>query len=182
MPLVSLVDHLLRQWIIFGVAVTAAGLWPVIALCHLHPRLRSAWYSIAFFVGDHLFLRNWDREPKKRLFARLPRDYKDGESKVLEIGPGTGGNFAYYPHPRFVLQTLEFNPGLKSLADSLKTRYPNVIITDSLIGDAQSVPQIPDMSYDIVIGTHILCCIPDPSAAAREIHRILKRVRDCSRF
>ena len=177
MPLAAVVNFLWRLWISLGVPVTAMVFWPVIGICYLHPRLRSAWYSISFFIGDHLFLRKWDREPKSHLFARLPRDYKDGESKVLEIGPGTGGNFAYYPQPRFALQTLEFHPALKSLADSLKKRFPNIIITDSLIGDAQSVPQIPDESYDIVIGTHILCCIPDPSAAAREIYRILKPVR-----
>ena len=33
--------------------------------------------------------------------------------------------------------------------------------------------QVPDNSVDVVVGTLILCCIDDPMAAVREIHRVL---------
>jgi len=95
--------------------------------------------------------------------------------KVLEIGPGTGGNFGYYPSG-LRLTTLELNPWLQQHFESVKAKHPNLTIEKTLIGNAENMDMIPDNTFDAVIGTHVLCCIKNKEAAVKEIHRILKTV------
>lgn len=43
----------------------------------------------------------------------------------------------------------------------------------TIVGDLQNAPHIPDESFDTIICTHVLCCIPKPWLAVAEIYRIL---------
>lgn len=43
----------------------------------------------------------------------------------------------------------------------------------TIIGDLQDASHIPDSSFDTIICTHVLCCIPRPWLAVAELHRIL---------
>ena len=44
----------------------------------------------------------------------------------------------------------------------------------TMVADLQKMPQVPDASFDCIVCTQVLLLVPDPFAAAGEIHRILK--------
>ena len=90
-------------------------------------------------------------EYKKSLFADL-------SGTVLEIGAGTGDNFAYYP------------AGIKWIGIE-----PNSYMRGYLAKKAQkkSIDAV-DSSIDTVISTHVLCSVNDPKRAIDEIIRVLK--------
>lgn len=43
----------------------------------------------------------------------------------------------------------------------------------TIVGDLQDASHIPDASFDTIICTHVLCCIPKPWLAIAELHRLL---------
>jgi len=43
----------------------------------------------------------------------------------------------------------------------------------TIVGDLQDASHIPDSSFDTIICTHVLCCIPKPWLAVAEIYRLL---------
>lgn len=152
--------------------------FPVILIARQNKVIGQLYYWIIFAVSEYLCLSRADHEVRKLLFQQMHEDLagkkeSSGEMKVLEIGPGTGGNFAFYP--KLVnLTTLELNPLLKKHASAIRSMYPDINIESSIIGNAEDMSSIKDGSFDAVVGTHILCCIRDPEAAVKEIHRVLK--------
>ena len=157
--------------------VTACFLiWPLITLAHLNRHVGQAYYWLIFASVDFIFLRRHDKDLKERLFKPL-RDEFDQSTyvKTLEIGPGAGTNFAYLP-ANIRLTTLEENPYFKKHFATIQARHPTITIEDMLIGDAENMVHISNESFDVVIGTHIFCCIDDYEAAAKEIFRVLKPV------
>jgi len=42
-----------------------------------------------------------------------------------------------------------------------------------VLGDAEKLP-FPDESFEAVVGTHVMCSVPQPERALREIARVLK--------
>lgn len=160
--------------------------FPVILLARHSRRIGQLYYWLIFAVSECLCLSRADHHVRRLLFQDMHQDCRERRSlagdkrlKVLEIGPGTGGNFSYYP-PKQVLHltTLELNPLLEKHAAQIKSLYPELEIENSLIGNAEDMSGVvADESFDAVVGTHILCCIRNPGSALREIHRVLKPVR-----
>jgi ubiquinone/menaquinone biosynthesis C-methylase UbiE len=89
---------------------------------------------------------------------------------ILEIGPGTGVNLAYYPQT--VRWTgIEPNPLLHPhLRAALDARH---IAGEFRFGSAASL-DVPDASLDAVVSTLVLCTVPDVAATLREILRVLR--------
>lgn len=122
-------------------------------------RFFAWWYSSS---DDHSYeVRAKTR--KQGLFGQL-------SGTVVEIGPGTGANFPYYP------QTVEWI-GIE----------PNTFMHEALSEEARrhgfapkihaaTVEQLPfeDNSVDTVVSTLVMCSVRDQAAAMREILRILK--------
>jgi ubiquinone/menaquinone biosynthesis C-methylase UbiE len=102
-------------------------------------------------------------ERKLQLFGGL-------NGRILEIGPGTGVNFKYL-NPNVDWIGLEYNqymfPYLAREADRYGIKHKLVQ------GSAQEMP-LPDNSVDYVIGTLVLCSVPNPVQVLREIERVLK--------
>lgn len=92
------------------------------------------------------------------------------KGNVLEIGSGTGLNFPYYEQAKSVI-AIEPNPLMieKSLVRAKKVDIPIEI----LMAGAEELP-FADNSFDSVIGTLVLCTIPNPSKALTEIRRVCK--------
>ena len=93
---------------------------------------------------------------------------------VLEIGCGSGTNFALYDREHVArLYALEPAPGMikraRKTADSLQfTEHVEFLETG-----AEAVP-LDDNSVDTVIITFVLCTIPDWQGALSEVRRVLK--------
>jgi ubiquinone/menaquinone biosynthesis C-methylase UbiE len=88
---------------------------------------------------------------------------------VLEIGCGTGINFSFYKDVS--VTAIEPNPFLR------KTSYERAAAAKTPIhvmeGNAEQLP-FSEHSFDTVIGTLVLCTIPNPVEAIREISRVCK--------
>ncbi|MCV7343358.1 class I SAM-dependent methyltransferase [Mycolicibacterium rhodesiae] len=108
--------------------------------------------------------------------------------RVVEIGAGTGLNLAYYPDTVDELVLTEPEPAMRrKLARRVERIGGAARISDA---SALHLP-FTDASVDTVVSTLVLCTVPDPEAALREIARILRpggqllfieHVRSDSRF
>ena len=175
-----LLGHVRRSWILVVAVMGSIFFFPVILVAHYNAFVGQIWYWGMFLLVERYWLRDNDHNIRVSLFENLADDCKKRETsgsslKVLEIGPGTGGNFGYYP-TGLQLTTLELNPWLQPRVQSVKEKHPNLVIEKTLIGNAEDMSMIAGNTFDAVIGTHILCCIRDKEAAVKEIHRILKPV------
>ncbi|NEQ99637.1 MAG: class I SAM-dependent methyltransferase [Cyanothece sp. SIO2G6] len=101
---------------------------------------------------------------KKALLGQL-------QGRVLEIGPGTGANFIYYPAD---IQWIgvEPNPFMHSyLQDEAAARGFCGI---QLYGDSAAHLPLENESIDAVISTHVLCSVTQLDPVFKEIVRVLK--------
>ncbi|MDA8235296.1 MAG: methyltransferase domain-containing protein [Clostridia bacterium] len=103
------------------------------------------------------------REIRKNLLQNV-------EGKVLEIGSGTGFNFPFYQQAQKVI-AIEPEPLMRdqSLPRATKANVPIEVI----LADAEELP-FPADTFDAVVGTLVLCTIPNPSKALKEIRRVCK--------
>ena len=109
------------------------------------------------------------RELRRRLIGDL-------RGRILEIGCGTGFNFAHY-HPEAEVTAIEpFAPFREYAAQQAAAQPTNKVSAriDVQQGDAQQL-SFADGEFDAVIGTLVFCSIPDPGRALAEIRRVAKR-------
>lgn len=103
------------------------------------------------------------RERKQALFGSL-------HGAVLEIGPGTGPNLAYYPqHTRWI--GVEPNPHMHPYLYAEAARHG--IAVELRSGSAERLPA-DDASVDVVVSTLVLCSVGDVAQTLREVRRVLK--------
>jgi ubiquinone/menaquinone biosynthesis C-methylase UbiE len=101
---------------------------------------------------------------RRRLLDELSGD-------VVEIGAGSGVSFAYYPTSVRSLVAVEPEPHLRALAERAAHAAPiPVRVVD---GTAESLP-LEDGSVDAAVIAGVLCSVPDPEAALREVARVLR--------
>ena len=100
---------------------------------------------------------------KRKLFGDL-------QGLVLEIGPGTGPNFKYFPK-NIHWSGLENNPHMHPYL--AKELAKHGISGEPILGSAMSIP-LPDNSVDFVVSTLVLCSVPDPQLTLSEVNRVLK--------
>jgi ubiquinone/menaquinone biosynthesis C-methylase UbiE len=101
-------------------------------------------------------------ERKQRLFSQVA-------GTVIEIGPGAGINFAYYPRGTRVI-AVEPNPYMhRYLRQNAQACGHQLEIIDS---SAEAMP-LPDAAAPFVVSTLVLCSVAEPARALREIKRVL---------
>jgi ubiquinone/menaquinone biosynthesis C-methylase UbiE len=115
-------------------------------------------YELIDLPLEFFFFRKWRKEA-----------LSDLRGKVLEVGIGTGRNLKFYPascrvigidkSERMLQRAREKANGMKNV-----TLYPM---------DAEHL-EFPDNSFDYVVTTFVLCTIPDPVKALKEMRRVLK--------
>lgn len=88
--------------------------------------------------------------------------------RVLELGVGTGKNFAYYP-PEARVTGIDLSPRMLERA---RERAADAVAVDLQVADAQALP-FPDASFDTVVATFVFCSVPDPLQGLREAYRVL---------
>lgn len=125
-------------------------------------------------MSDHpLFARFWDQIVKmggsreRRNRAEL---ISGAEGRVLEVGCGTGLNFAFYEPPVTVV-AVEPEP---NMARRAAVRAPRARVPVRLLGASGERLPFEDGVFDTIVFCYVLCTIPDAGLAAAEARRLLK--------
>jgi SAM-dependent methyltransferase len=91
--------------------------------------------------------------------------------RVLEVGIGSGLNLPFYP------DAAEWIIGLDPSTELLRRAAGRVVGSRRPVrlvrASAEAIP-LADRSVDTIVMTWMLCSIPDPSAALREMRRVLR--------
>lgn len=95
----------------------------------------------------------------------------DAYGRVVEIGAGTGLNFAHYSDDVTELILTEPEPGMRRKLARRLARHGRV--ARILDAPAQHLP-LADASVDTVVSTLVLCTVDDPHGVLREIARVLR--------
>lgn len=104
--------------------------------------------------------------------AEHRRELLAGSSgRAIEIGAGTGANFAHYPEGIREIVAVEPEPYLRARAASAATdATAPVRVVDAV---ADELP-FEDASFDIAVSSLVLCSVTDQPAALAELHRVLR--------
>lgn len=98
----------------------------------------------------------------------------EAHGRVLELGAGSGLNLPHYPAAVEELVLTEPSEHMLDLLQrELDTNPPAAGTTRLRAAGAEDLP-FDDGSFDAVVGTFILCTIPDPAGALAEVARVLK--------
>jgi SAM-dependent methyltransferase len=89
---------------------------------------------------------------------------------VIEVGSGDGRSFEHYPPEIERLLAVEPDPTARAAAAE-RTAAARITI-DVVHGDAAALP-VEDGVFDAAVVMGLLCSVPDPAAALRELHRVL---------
>jgi SAM-dependent methyltransferase len=103
------------------------------------------------------------RELRRRLLAGT-------RGRVLELGCGDGRAFEYYPPG--VTSVLAVEPDPTARAAAADRAAEAAVPIEVVDGDAESLPA-DDGSFDVAVVVWVLCSVPDPYAALRELRRVL---------
>jgi len=102
----------------------------------------------------------------------------DVAGEVLEIGAGTGVNVERYPASVDRVVFTEPDPGMRrQLEDRLATARSSSTFAPAAAevrDDRADRLGFDDASFDVVVGTLVLCTVPDPAAALAEVRRVLR--------
>jgi SAM-dependent methyltransferase len=127
-----------------------------------------------------IFARAWDV-----LMWLAPRQEKTNRDEllapasgtVLEVGAGTGANFARYGDAGLVVAVEpERTMARKARRRAQQAKAPICVLR----GVAESLP-FDDGTFDTVVACNVLCSVTDPGRAAAELRRVL-RPRGTVRF
>ncbi len=118
----------------------------------------STVYELIDLPLELLFFRKWRKEALSGL-----------RGKVLEVGVGTGRNLKFYPAGAQVTG-IDNSEGMLEIAREKAGGMQNITL---LLMDAEHL-KFPDNSFDYVVTTFVLCTIPDPVQALKEMRRVLK--------
>jgi SAM-dependent methyltransferase len=131
-----------------------------------------------FRLNERLFAiyYPWLLELAERAGQRETRHALIGQAsgRTLELGAGGGVNLPHYPPAVTELVVTEPSPHmLAHLRRGLTDDPPPVGGWKLVQTGAEELP-FDDACFDTVVGTYIMCTIPDPERALREIERVLR--------
>lgn len=100
---------------------------------------------------------------KRRLEAA---SFMPANSRILEIGAGTGANFRFYPNVKHAVAS-EISIKMLEIARK-KTNSVSFVRAD-----AETLP-FTENSFDAALATLVFCSIPNPENAFAELRRVVK--------
>jgi ubiquinone/menaquinone biosynthesis C-methylase UbiE len=89
---------------------------------------------------------------------------------ILEVGVGTGANFAFYPGGSKVT-AIDLSAGMLRRASEKASRMNVDVSLEEM--DVQAL-RFEDDSFDAVVATLVFCAVPDPIRGLAEIGRVCK--------
>jgi ubiquinone/menaquinone biosynthesis C-methylase UbiE len=106
-----------------------------------------------------------------RIYGDRKQSLMSGRARsIVEIGPGAGPNFRYYPSGAHVV-AIEPN---EAQHRRLRARAARAELEIELLGTpAEEIP-LPDGSAELVVSTLVLCSVSDPERVLGEVRRILR--------
>lgn len=126
-------------------------------------------------VRHPLFARLWAHvlSPNEPAEVRAHRDelLAGLSGRVVEVGAGTGANFARYPATVAEVVAVEPEPYLREQARAAAERAPVPVTV--LDGVAEALP-LDDGSCDAAVACLVLCSVADQAAALAELRRVLR--------
>jgi SAM-dependent methyltransferase len=126
-------------------------------------------------VDNPFFARLWTvmsaHEPES--LKRLRRENLAGLSgRVLEVGAGTGTNFAYYPATVTEVVAVEPERRLAEQAQRAATAAPiPVTVSTETVEHYAATGGDP---FDAIVCSLVLCSVDDPDAAVRQLFSVLR--------
>ncbi|RPD38150.1 methyltransferase domain-containing protein [Chitinophaga barathri] len=108
--------------------------------------------------------RSNERDRTFWLFLEKNPDFLFPGVKMLHVAPEE----IYYKRFRK-------DPSIQYTAgDKFVTEYEDTYPADTIYLDLTDMNNIPDNTYDVILCSHVLSCIPDDAQAFREVRRVLK--------
>ncbi len=103
-------------------------------------------------------------EHRRRLLAGL-------SGRVIEVGAGTGANFAHYPTTVSEVVAVEPERYLRERAERAATQAPVAVSVVDGVGDLLPGE---DGSFDAGVAALVLCTVPDQKRALAELFRVIR--------
>jgi ubiquinone/menaquinone biosynthesis C-methylase UbiE len=116
------------------------------------------------------FLAAADEPMHREYGARKLRIFGDLPDTIVELGPGSGANFRYYPVGTRVI-AVEPNPMMLKRMYAQAVRYGVEI--DLRHAGAEGM-EVESESADLVVATLVLCTVRDPEQVLSEVRRVLR--------
>lgn len=124
-------------------------------------------------VDNPLFARLWmtisGHEPESLRRLRVA-NLAGLTGRVLEVGAGTGTNFAHYPAGVTEVIAIEPERRLAEVARAAAAVAPVPVIVSTAAIEEFSAEQ----SFDAVVCSLVLCSVDDPDSVVRELYSMLK--------
>lgn len=126
--------------------------------------LHRPWFARVLAWSSAVEARKGGTEHRRRLLAGM-------SGRVIEIGAGTGNNFAHYPPAVTEVVAIEPEANLRAMAVKAAANAPvPVRVVDAT---ADQLP-VDDASMDAGVVAGVLCSVPDPSRALQELARAIR--------
>ena len=91
--------------------------------------------------------------------------------KLLDLGCGVGENSVYFALKGARCMATDYSPGM--IEKALRLAAANGVQIEARMMNAMQI-DVPADTFDIIYAANLLHHLPDPEAALREIHRVLK--------
>ena len=93
------------------------------------------------------------------------------QGRVLELGAGTGLNFAHYPPEVTELVASEPEPYMRERGEKAAAEAPIPVTVVDWPAEALDAP---DGSFDVGVACLVLCCVRDQRRALEELYRVIR--------